>query len=1754
MYAASEMTVSIREALRNDDVRRLAEGRIMENFAFETGAGYVDKAFLEKDWKDTVANAVDVKNTMLFLAPGAQLGVIGRTGIATTSGLTAQTTVIGTMLSGASKIGTVTMGAERLAGLGETASGIRQTIASTRAMQALGTELNTGVRLIDGSFSLGSKLAIEESIETGAGYVVQTLVNTFAPDYGQTLGFLTETITGQSNILDVASEGIEQAGKAIARDSARKLVLDTRGNVLGEIPAMFTTREERDAYITGIEKLAKDEGKEFANIGNGAFRIEGKTYLAAIEGEALPNIEGVPAAAIATVSPAAIKKAIEQKAEEARKAVLEARKPMADDEKQRLAKIIAERPDSPEGREAHQQLFPKIPSREEFIQAKLEERTRIAEIEYQKALKDEAELSRIWTENPDSEEGKDALRKLILLNTGEYTPRGQEDLDMLYDKMLAERTRRADLVYQLETGIQPSGAAKVADRLQQQGADLGSDPKETINNLAALERQQLPETPGHAFAYHNTRPKNINDITETGLKPTSSLNNYRSEGDIAFDSRAEASLPERFRGKGYSRQDSVYAHPTTRDTADQPLDLSVKIKVEVDPDTAIVTSSQFYTDGANKVMGGESDVAARIINSYWRDTVSLRDFNRYYTIDPTHATLPPELDSLGSTYFLDTAKAAEANLHYELPDKIYGPEVLIPGEIPLNRMQVVGYGQEIKQALPEGSTSIQDAIKKVEVEGSVPCPVLVAAAAGVCDIAPPSLFDLPHRVDEPELADAGQLDLRVQNAPSPTQQQIEEGKILLAKIAAFKQAKPGSDEFAALADDLYRQVTTDKYGALKLPEFAWRIQELEKYSTRYHLIEVSMPRETLKRLNDQGYELGSAAIDQQHRSLVDAVRQHDGIPTTLQKTTYVACTTQQCIDAVLQQAKQTEQRLSELAGEPVTLQIGIARGRDDIMQTRLHTRRSMKYSAEHQTPPTEYDNGVKAWYDSLPIERQAEANDIFHGFERTLRNDYYDLAGLRTEDRLGYQDLLIRLAKMDTQDRFFSSLPVVKAYQADQITGIKEGDIVVAIDGIGVGQKNKESILRITKEEIERGEGDLFLGLKAGNKIDHDIANVNKKIRDVYDEAVDNIKMQPAETIQKYRIIAQGAGYDGSIDSLDDLKVFLKWEFAQRGRFRGGDETFMTFRREVLDANPTLAQDLPNKIRNCGKPCGYDIRVGVKEAAAGEKYSDVLENADSAVLLSKKNNNDPITIAKDGTITGTRQPLAMNPELERFRQLVRLKQPAYAAQEAEKLEGILESLTAKGKLDQAAVVAERVEILRERAAGTGVDMEDILSSDVGESAVAYLHSRGIPEEEAARLIAQADISNQVSRALTLRQANQPQLKQVVQSDRQKLETFQQHLHRYIGRNVQTRRVLQGLDADATSISYVVRGTPGEIDSIRTISLNNDGQFVIEHYPLEQPTPAGLEETIHQANRQLRNAEEAEQQLVSLYKERELPIEQRQSGLDDDDLETAIQQAIDEHRHVMAIEAAENYRHITAGKDSELSGVIFINENHLKAVQDAVDLVKQDIHAIPPDIIIYSGRGGYPYEESIINSFPTVESTRIFSNSVNPEPGQAYAELNAKLDLAIAARQTGRGTGTVRVALIEGAEFSGASVRNIRNSLKQFQRQDSKETKLEVIIYTFRQNQEASHFENMGRLTTAPQNEELATSFVIPEQNLEVIHKRVDVPFVIGEDKAMMLGQLPDKTIVQSHAPLVVFNEHGVVTIVDPGLESTTAEAFSGMLN
>ncbi len=263
---------------------------------------------------------------------------------------------------------------------------------------------------------------------------------------------------------------------------------------------------------------------------------------------------------------------------------------------------------------------------------------------------------------------------------------------------------------------------RIATLLSRHNIQLGENTRGIVDTLIELETKSLPGDDVE-FVYHNTRLGTMEDISESGaLVPSGQLTSEpavgyipRSQKDRVIDGAAERSLPERLRGRGIGRANSVFAHPVDFDTAVSPvgelkLD-GIKIEMRVNPDEAIVVSSETATnaiDDAGRIIRNDPNIVNNPSSfdsswgeSYWEEAVTLREFKAYYRFKSKGRLMGgPDSDyNLYTTYERIEESQIPSHLRDKLPTSISAPEVLVPGRVPLDNVKIHEYGGVINKVL-----------------------------------------------------------------------------------------------------------------------------------------------------------------------------------------------------------------------------------------------------------------------------------------------------------------------------------------------------------------------------------------------------------------------------------------------------------------------------------------------------------------------------------------------------------------------------------------------------------------------------------------------------------------------------------------------------------------------------------------------------------------------------------------------------------------------------------------------------------------------------------------------------------------------------------------------------------------------------------------------------------------------------------------------------------------------------------------------
>jgi hypothetical protein len=399
--------------------------------------------------------------------------------------------------------------------------------------------------------------------------------------------------------------------------------------------------------------------------------------------------------------------------------------------------------------------------------------------------------------------------------------------------------------------------------------------------------------------------------------------------------------------------------------------------------------------------------------------------------------------------------------------------------------------------------------------------------------------------------------------------------------------------------------------------------------------------------------------------------------------------------------------------------------------------------------------------------------------------------------------------------------------------------------------------------------------------------------------------------------------------------------------------------------------------------------------------------------------------------------------------------------------------------------------------------------------------------------------------------------------------------KFVGSDTSLDQVLSSAE-DTNGLMYYSQ----ERNALVSITANPLGQIVVGYTPLS--TGTNLEQRMAMANRQYEAASGLERKLLDLRSFRTQSIPSKRAKLQELGIDTTnlpnqeidrlfseksglIKELADTHRLLMTkgaqteteialmrrwlppdLEIINSYRSQTFGGDYIFPDAILVREDHLQVHQQAVRMVQNEVQSLNPNLVILSGRGGFPYETAMAEVVDVPVERVLTSSSAASGKGLAYEPIGNLIRKTMEAASSNE---PIRIAIIEGAEYSGSSITDLRNYFKtNFVVEDDREVIVEV--YSFAQNQDTAHFENMGKLT-------IPTRDVI-KGKITVIHKRVDVPIVLGEDAAVTLGQVPKSkghetdVILSAKIPIVIFNEEGeVVKIITPNRD--TFHEFNDLL-
>jgi hypothetical protein len=218
---AGEMRVAITEIYGNPDVKNLLSKDYQQDFYFETGKGYVDSSFLDKNWQSKTLDFVNPANAAIFLGPGATIKVAGKS---------------------FSALGIAGNALRATPGISRGVAGIEKTKTTLAGLKILESMSKKHPKIVGGVNFLGANTA-----EAGTGYLAEKLV--------PGSGIFIEVLTGHSRVFDLAEE-ISQARKYIPIRTGTKFI-DYDGQYYHGI--QFNKKKDLDQFVHQIDlkKLRK---------------------------------------------------------------------------------------------------------------------------------------------------------------------------------------------------------------------------------------------------------------------------------------------------------------------------------------------------------------------------------------------------------------------------------------------------------------------------------------------------------------------------------------------------------------------------------------------------------------------------------------------------------------------------------------------------------------------------------------------------------------------------------------------------------------------------------------------------------------------------------------------------------------------------------------------------------------------------------------------------------------------------------------------------------------------------------------------------------------------------------------------------------------------------------------------------------------------------------------------------------------------------------------------------------------------------------------------------------------------------------------------------------------------------------------------------------------------------------------------------------------------------------------------------------
>lgn len=232
------------EVQKNPDIKLLLNPETSSEFNFQTGKGYIDPGYLQKTWRDSVLDQINLANAALIVAPGATISVAGRT-----------MSVAGWIGTGANAIPGVETGIQAI------------NTARLGAAEALG--LKAVAEIFPKTASAGNFVSREI-----ANYQLGTIITEAVPGGQYIAPFVS--INPSTNGLGAAREIADDIATSGAKITLRDLVRVEEGNAQFA-PRFFATTDDMQTISSNARRLGIDEIKTLES-GVKIFEKDGRRF------------------------------------------------------------------------------------------------------------------------------------------------------------------------------------------------------------------------------------------------------------------------------------------------------------------------------------------------------------------------------------------------------------------------------------------------------------------------------------------------------------------------------------------------------------------------------------------------------------------------------------------------------------------------------------------------------------------------------------------------------------------------------------------------------------------------------------------------------------------------------------------------------------------------------------------------------------------------------------------------------------------------------------------------------------------------------------------------------------------------------------------------------------------------------------------------------------------------------------------------------------------------------------------------------------------------------------------------------------------------------------------------------------------------------------------------------------------------------------------------------------------------------------